>query len=292
MVMLSMILSSTALTAASDHDTAEPIPIMYGPEGGSIPVGVYFADNMVYAPQWRVGNLVRIETMVLDVESCIVDDMLNMSLMPLDVNSSVSGTVDEEGNVVTYNQSDIMDDPNVLYDTYMVSISEIMIRITLTETGRCYWFENDFTEDEPVGNVTREVNKGGHLIYGLLWDTGVDDVAPGDYVVSVELPGDYDILASVAHVYPESNETTNGDPIREKPTEEVPPIGFDVLPEGTVAGCGGTSDDPNEAYVYLGALIDGTGAGTSGDNGDENGGGNDETGNSGNMYGNVNGRRR
>ncbi len=287
-VMLSMMFSSTALAAASDHDTGEPIPIMYGPDGGAIPVGVYFADNMVYAPQWRIGNLVRIETMVLNVETCIVDEALNMSLMPIDANTSISGAVDDEGNVVTYDQDDLMTTPSLLYDTYMVSISEIRITITLTDTGRCYWFEADFTGEEPTGNVSREINKSGHLIYGLLWDTGVD-VAPGDYKVSVELPGDYDILASVAHVYPESDETTNGDPIREKPEEEIPPIGFDLLPEGTDAGCGGATDVPNQAYVYLGTLIDGSGAGTSGDNGGENGGGNDETGNTGNMNGMNNG---
>ncbi|MCJ7607996.1 MAG: hypothetical protein MUO94_09175 [Thermoplasmata archaeon] len=288
-VMLSMILSSTAIATAS-HDV--DIPITDAPEG----VAVFFADNMVYAPQWRVGNLVRIETMILDVSSCIDEnDVLDMDLMPLEVSQSVSEKIDPEtGEILVYDQGDLIGTPGLLDDTYMVSVPGIEIVITsLVDDTVSYPFSGGLDKGAWVGDVTREINQHGHLIYGFLWAT--EGLLLGAYEVSVKLPVEYDIRASVANVYPVVDETTQGDPTNEPPEVEVDPIGFDILPvpEGdTTTGCGDVRDETNEAYVILGPLVDGGSAGTSGDNGDDNGGGNDETGNAGNTYGGPDGHRR
>lgn len=300
LVIVSVVLSSASLTMADDHDTAAPIPIMYPPAGQeTMPVAVYFADNMVYAPQWRLGSLVRIETMILNVSTCYVGDALDMSLMPVDVNQSISGlteTVLIDGVptevLVSYDQAELMANPELLKDTYMVSVSDIVITITNTECANCQFvYELSFVDPDCENTVTREINKAGHLIYGFLWDTAACDASAGVYEVSVSLPDCYDIVAAVAHIYPESDETTNGDPTRAPPEEEVPPLGFGVLPEGVVSGCGGIAD-PNQAFVYMGALVEGGEAGESGDNGGENGGGNDETGNGGNQNGYLGARLR
>jgi hypothetical protein len=288
--MLSMILSSTAIATAS-HDVDIPITTD-APEG----VAVFFADNMVYAPQWRIGNLVRIETMVLDVSSCLDgDDVLHMDLMPLEVSKSVSKQDDpatEEVDIWIYDQADLQEVPSRLLDTYMVSVPEIDIVITSLVDGVSSTFSGGLEDGAWVGEVTREINQHGHLIYGFLWDTSVDGVTLGAYEVSVKLPVEYDILASVANVYPVVDETTQGDPTHAPPEVEVDPIGFGELQDGDTTGSGGVLDATNEAYVILGPLVEGGSAGTSGDNGDENGGGNDETGNTGNMYGSSNGLRR
>ena len=36
-------------------------------DGSTIPCAVFFADNMVFGPQWRIGNFVRIEMLVIDM---------------------------------------------------------------------------------------------------------------------------------------------------------------------------------------------------------------------------------
>jgi hypothetical protein len=294
LAVLSTVLSSASIAIADDHETAAPIPIMYPPDGdATMPVAVYFADNMVYTPQWRTGSLVRIETMILNVSTCYVGDDLDMLLMPLDVNSSVSNlyeTVVIDGieitRLVSYSQTELMANPELLRDTYMVSVSEIVITITNTDPNCPFEREFSFADGSDDNTVTREINKAGRLIYGFLWDTEECIAPAGVYEVAVNLPECYDIVAAVAHVYLDSDDTTKGEPTRAPPEVEATPLGFDVLPEGVAtSGCGGVYETANQAYVCMGALIDGSGSGTSGDNGDENGGGNDLTGGGGNQNG-------
>jgi len=288
-----MILSSTAIATAG-HDIEIPITeVPIDDEDGKIPVAVYFADNMVYTPQWRVGNLVRIETMILNVSTCLIDEVPDMTVMPLEVSKSITLQTDPEtGEILIY---DLLTDSSDLLDTYMVSVPSIEIVITsLDDSEVSYTFSGGLSGETWIGDVTREINQYGHLIYGFLWDTEVEELPLGAYEVSVKLPDEYDIRASVAHVYPEKAEddVTQGDPDREKPDDQEEPLGFGILPEGDTNGCGGVPYGLNEAYVILGPLVEGGSAGTGGDNGDENGGGNDETGNTGHRYGTLNGRRR
>ncbi|MCJ7489273.1 MAG: hypothetical protein MUO87_03885 [Thermoplasmata archaeon] len=298
--MLSMILSSTAIATAG-HDVV--IPITEVPDGKTtIPVAVYFADNMVYTPQWRVGNLVRIETMILNVSTCLDEnDALDMDLMPLEVSKSITLQTDPETDeILIY---DLLTNSSGLLDTYMVSVPSIEIVITQqldpedSSEPVSYTFSGGLSGEPATwdGEVTREINQYGHLIYGFLWNTE-ELTTLGAYEVSVKLPVEYDIRASAAHVYPEKAEddVTQGYPDREPPEVKEDPLGFGILLEGVATGCGGIRVDAetNEAYVILGPLVAGGCSGTGGDNGDENGGGNDETGNTGNRYGTLNGRRR
>lgn len=295
LAMLTMVLSLASLAIANDEETAAPIPIMYPPTGeATMPVAVYFADNMVYTPQWRTGSLIRIETMILNVSTCYGETGLDIfNKLPLEVNSSISGLTEDvyvDGvwttRIVSYDQTELIANPELLKDTYMVSVSEVTITITNTDPNCPFAHEFRFVAGSSDNTVTREINKAGHLIYGFLWDTATCNAPPGIYEVTVDLPDCYDVVAAIAHVYEASTDTTNGEPTRAPPEVEVPPLGFDLLPEGfDTSGCGGVYEIPNQAFVCMGALIDGSGSGTSGDNGDENGGGNDLTGGGGNQNG-------
>ena len=48
------------------EETEVPVPIIVPEDEENFPVSMYFADNMVFTPQWRIGNFVRIEMMVID----------------------------------------------------------------------------------------------------------------------------------------------------------------------------------------------------------------------------------
>lgn len=281
-VAIMAIMPSTLFVNASDD--AESIPIT--PISDVPACAVYFADNMVYAPQWRLGSLVRIEVMVVKL-----GEAANAIDIPLAVNSSmVTGEV--------YSQADFLDDTNLLLETYMVSVPEILITIESEECG-AYEFYGLFGDGtyapeyvgEPIGEVGREINKAGHLIYGFLWDTSIGDVDIGRYSVSVWLPSGYDIAIAIRNYYVSEDIDGDGEQGTRPsgpPEVDIPPDYFlelDVVTDPILTGQGGVDQEANEAFVYLGEIIDGTGSGTTGDNGGENGG----NGNGGNGY--LGGRR-
>jgi hypothetical protein len=141
-------------------------------------VGVYFADNMVFAPQWRIGNLVRIEMMVIDLDTL---------LLPKDVHKD---------EIDKYTQAELMITPAKVLNTRMVSVSSIKVQI-VSSTGGVVWSAEvswDLVSYEPIKtseNFGREINQYGHLIYGGQWDTTGEAV--GVYTVNVTLGPSYTI---------------------------------------------------------------------------------------------------
>ena len=262
----------------SAHEETSPLPIT--PADSAPGYAVYFADNMVYGPQWRLGNLVRIETMVLKLDDYNSDGVANALDIPLEVN----GTVDPTDDVV-YTQTALIGDPSLLLGTYMVSVPEILITIQSDECGpyRFYGMFDDSGTYVPVldgsgaGALTREINKAGHLIYGFLWDTSVGDVTVGRYSVSVQLPPAYPISIAIRNYYVSEDidgDGEQGERLPGPPTEEVPPDYFlelDAVTDPVLTGQGGVDAAANAAFIYLGEIILGGGSGTGGDNGGENG---------------------
>ena len=287
-----MMAVSFASLAAASEEPAVPVPIMLPEEGqGALPVGVYFADNMAFGPQWRVGNLIRVETAIVnfdpDWDSDFTDTILPEDL-PVDLATSVSGLtmIDPLTGLTVpkiYTQAEIMADPLVLYDTYMVSISEITITIYNVDVpSLSFEFYSNFDDGvQDTDLVTREINKAGHLIYGFLWDTSVGDVTPGVYKVNVEIPAMWDIQYALQTAYPVVVEE---EVVVESDDVEVDPIGFTPVP----ADNGGVLLDTNTAWIQLGDLVEKSDSGSTGggDNGDHDGGGD---GGDGNMNGGGNG---
>lgn len=69
MAALAMLFATTScVSIATAHEDSVPM-IITEPEDPEAPIecAVFFADNMVYTPQWRIGNLVRIEAMVVNM---------------------------------------------------------------------------------------------------------------------------------------------------------------------------------------------------------------------------------
>jgi len=172
------------------------------PDDDAIPCAVYFADNMVFAPQWRVDNLVRIEMMILDVTNLECPRCIDNSTINLPVSFYEENYFDEyltvnpvTGETTTNQQAFLMaDSENVAY-TSMVSVSYICVTITnvggtYTKTFEAGWLST-YPYERVIGNeLGREVNKHGNLIYGMLWDTAPEEEvsAPvGDYRVDVQL---------------------------------------------------------------------------------------------------------
>lgn len=285
-------ISFASLTSA-EEEPALPIPIMVPIDGqGSVPVAVYFADNMAFGPQWRVGNLIRIETAVVNLDpdwDTDFADTIFVGDLPVDLAQSVSGlmmTDPETGLLVpkVYTQSEIMADPMVLYDTYMVSVSEITITIYLTTDAEnyCWSWISDFTNGvQDTDTVTREINKGGHLIYGFLWDT--TEAVPGIYRVDVSIPGLWKINHAIETEYPVTTEEVTV-------TEEdvvVEPTGFETVPSDN----GGVDSETNTAWIQIGDLVAKSDSGSTGggDNGDHDGGGDGGDGNMNGGGGELNG---
>ena len=247
-----MFVPMTNTSATEIHD--DYVPIMEGP----IDVAVYFADNMAFTPQWRMDNFIRIEMIVLDVTG--VDDPLDI---PMDY-------WDE-----TYTQDVLRANPELLFETNMVSVSQIWINIT-SESGVCVesWYSNWDPDvvTEVENTVIREINGEGHLIYGGKWDTSTmgESAEPGFYTVSVGLPGMYNIKWAVQH-----DRGVDEEPIEDvallsaDPVEPAEPIGYMLVSEGGVYAI---TDEANEAYIVLGELLDGGGSGVNG-GGDDGGNG-------------------
>ena len=229
-----------SLIVGGVKEPSVPIPVTPADSEG---YAVFFADNMAFAPEWRTGNQIRIEMMVLKAGDFNGDGVTNASDIPLDVSLGLT-------------QSELTANPDLILDTYMVSVPEIWV--TMSGPGGSYEFYSYFadgTADES-DTVGREINKAGHLIYGMLWDTV--DVEPGVYKVSVSIPAEYDVVMAIESLRDEAS-----DPIG---FVEVPAAGTEPTP-----GAGGVVDAANEAFIYLGDLVERRGSG--GGNGGGNGGG-------------------
>ena len=261
LAVIMMAFAPFGLIAGAGEEPAAPVPfttpseVVPGTVEGNMEYAVYFADNMAFTPQWRLGNLVRVETMVLKAFERNNDGVLNASDIPIAVNTNItSGAV--------YSQEDLLLNPDHVLWTWMVSVPTISITM-VGEKGDTHTFSSDFTNgisDDDL--VTRETNKAGHLIYGFLWDTSDETVLGGVYRVSVDIGSDYHVTMAVRSLVV---------------AEDADPIGFEELPAGTlsafVSGTGGVTGD--DAYLYLGVLLAKGGSSGGGGNGGGDGGGGD-----------------
>jgi hypothetical protein len=195
----------------SGHDEGDPM-IITMPPTGEMSCAVYFADNMVFAPQWRTDNLVRIEMMIIDMTDfggdprAIEIGTINLSAnLEVDYPAeypeyNVKDPVTEE--VLYWDQQDfLLNDSTRLSLTSMVSVSYMRVTIieqldeASTEIPHSEMFEAGWLDEYPYGRVIfsepglselgREVNKHGNLIYGMSWDTS--NAPEGTYRVDVQL---------------------------------------------------------------------------------------------------------
>lgn len=261
---LMMSLGALPWIASASEETVA-IPITPAPAGG---VGVYFADNMVFTPQWRTGNYVRIEMMIIDMTN-LVDDNLDGILDPLDIRTA---------DIDMYDQATILTNPSLILNTRMVSLPSIQVQIVASD-GTVVW--DAYTAWNPDGSLAetndligREVNKAGHLIYGGQWDTTF--ASEGVYNVYVALPDGYDVkfaigtykigdelLYDVAHPYIELADSE----------DDLQYVDYDI-------GIGDVTAD-GKAMLILGQLI-GRGAGGGSGNGGDGGNGGSDGGHHGN----------
>ncbi|MCJ7489628.1 MAG: hypothetical protein MUO87_05745 [Thermoplasmata archaeon] len=283
----------------SAGEEGEPL-IITKPASDTLPMpcAVYFSDNMVYAPQWRIGNYVRIEAMVINM----TEYTSSQDIARTDTN--LYPEVYKDGPA---QQQAMLGDPAVLNLTRMVSVSYIEITLLNSTTGAVVdQFEagwDDETLNQVIyGGVGREVNKAGHLIYGMLWDTSGLDA--GVYTVEVRL-GHVEFVGDlwtrvIGDWYSVNNATANWyNPEEAEGTlmnEEHPY--HDLVLDGTddysIYGIGVGGVIAQTAWIDLGPLIpQGPGGGSGGDGGShgEEGDGNNHcgeqsggNGNGGNRY--------
>jgi hypothetical protein len=225
-------------------------------ETGPLTVGVYFADNMVFTPQWRVGNFVRIEVMVIDLGT----------LMPNQVLAS---------EVNMYTQAELQANPSLVANTRMVAVDSIQIDITLEGATAPAWSER-VSWDPATGLAIetsdcfgREINAVGHLIYGGQWDTTT--AAPGVYTAKVILGSSYTISYAMGSMKADTTGTYIFDVLADDELDDNYVL-YDL-------GIGGVSLD-GTAWLELGPLM-GRGGGANGGNGGGNGGTGGHNGNGG-----------
>ncbi len=299
--------TTSCVSIAAAHEDSVPM-IITEPEDTDepIPCAVFFADNMVYAPQWRIGNLVRIEAMVinmtdLDSPEDIMDSDLNVSAeslaaLPIPPEVVLAGT-EQQWALNNY--------PELLNETRMVSVNYIEVTITgpdgYSEAFVAEWEWDPETGEwvgESDGELGREVNKGGHLIYGMLWDTSVLDSINGigDYTVEVRLGEWYNVTHAIAHLYNpevEGDLLNDGYPFSSLLEENNPDYYLYGIGIGNVTSDNPPLEDRGYGWIVLGQLIpQGPGGGNGGDGGShgEDGDGNNHCGDQ--SGGNSNGGSR
>jgi uncharacterized membrane protein YgcG len=286
------VVSCTCMISA-EEDEGDPLVITTPSGSNPISCAVFYADNMVYAPQWRLDNYVRIETMVIDMTGY----ESSRDIWTTDVNLYPSVYLDgleQQAAIIT-------DSATVLPMTRMVSVSYIEITVVSDVLDEPIIFAagwDPLTGEKAieVNGLGREVNKAGHVIYGTLWDTtGLDE---GVYTVETRLGcvvdgvgviGKwYDVDYAIAHLY---------DPEGEEGELLTPDHPFsDIVDEEHIdystykIGVGGLDGDA--AWIILGPLIpQGSGGGNGGDGGG-NGNGGDGGGNGGGNGNGGNGHRK
>ncbi len=234
MTMLMVLVSSALVVKASEEP---PTPIPFTPVDPNMEYAVYFADNMAFTPQWRIGNLVRIETMILKVTDGTVPATDSDGLPTTVLSTPVAVNADMTTGVV-YDQADLIADPSLILNTWMVSVPVISVTVEVGTYSKT--FLADFTVEGDESDLGREINKAGHLIYGMLWDT--TGVPAGIPKVTVNVPG-YPVSYAVrSFVLAEDDE----------------PTAYELLPAGdpavAVSGTGGL-DAATNAYIYVGVLM-------------------------------------
>lgn len=264
---LLMVLISSAMVVRAAEEPAAPMP--YTPTDETYDYAVYFADNMAFTPQWRIGNLVRIEMMVLKVPDGIIPAIDADGLPTFVLTTPVAVNTDITTGVA-YDQATLMGDPTLLLNTWMVSVP--VISVTIEVGSYTEHFDADFTNDVEESVLHREINKAGHLIYGMLWDTSSVPAA-GTPKVTVTVP--------TTTVTVEGISTTYSYPISWAArslvlVEDADPIAYEVLPVDTGASGTGGVDLNGDAYLYIGVLI--VKGGSSGGGGGNGGGGNGKGG--------------
>lgn len=260
LVALMSTVSFSWFVSAAEETVVIPItaPGVQTPDGGAVDCyAVYFADNMAFTPQWRVGNLVRIEVMVLKVWDYNGDGLIQAADIPVVVNTNItSGAVGDQASYIA--------NPNDLMWTWMVSVPQIWVDI-VGPGGALASFYSDFSDlsADPSDTVGREINKAGHLIYGFLWDT--TGMPTGVYTVNVRIPSAYNVQMAVRSLVV---------------SEEADPIGYEPVPsDNDMPGTGGVVIATNTAFINLGTLIakggssGGGGGGGGGSGGGSQGGG-------------------
>ena len=201
-IMLIMPGAYVVSAEGTGHEEGAPMMVTMPAENEPpISCAVYFADNMVFAPQWRVDNLVRIEMMIIDMTSfeCprkIENSTINLPISFFEEEFPEYLSIDEEtGDTVTLQQEFLMADSENIAYTSMVSVSYICVTIIGVggdAIGYSQKFEAGWLAADPYTQVIksdlgREVNQHGNLIYGMLWDTADPVAQTGEYRVDVQL---------------------------------------------------------------------------------------------------------
>ena len=283
-------MTSCACLIGAHEDEGAPLMIT-APDGDEpISCAVFFADNMVYAPQWRLDNYVRIEKMVLDMTEFETARDITVDATDLYPSEEFPDELSQQAAIMTNSEE-------VLPLTKMVSVSYIEVAVTSDVLYAPIMFAAGWNPETgesviTVNGLGREVNKAGHLIYGTLWDTTHLD--EGIYTVEVRLgrvvqdpvTGEwsgslgewYSVDYSIGHLYnPEGEEgefLTPDYPYSDLVEYEHPDYTTYKI------GAGGVEGDC--AWVELGPLIpQGSGGGNGGDSGGNGNGGDGGNGNGG-----------
>ena len=261
---------------------------------GPISCAVFYADNMVYAPQWRMGNFVRIETMVLNMDE--YDSAKDLTVSDTDLYGYDGSMFEtgEEQQAALNNVSGNSDE--ILQATKMVSVSYIEMTITGPDDKCPYvlaagWDSKTREKVIDINGLGRHVNKMGHVIYGTLWDTtGFNE---GVYTVTTRLGVveggvgvtdglTYNVDYAICNLWLEEEVPADPDhPYADLAGTEDDPV-YDVFKNGL----GNVTLDGDGAWIELGQLIpQGSGGGNGGDNGNGGEGGNGNGGQGGNGNG-------
>ena len=287
-------MTSCACMIDAHEDEGTPL-IITAPSGSTaMSCAVFYADNMVYAPQWRLDNYVRIEVMVIDMTDYASSRDIQMTDVSLYPDGLFATGLEQQAAIIA-------DSATVLPMMKMVSVSYIEITVTSDALDDPLVFAagwNPLTGEKAieVNGLGREVNKAGHVIYGTLWDTtGLDEglytveTRLGCLVDGVGVLGQwYSVDYAIAHLYnPEGEEGELLDP--DHPFSDF--VEEDSVDYATYKiGVGGV--DGGAAWIVLGPLIpQGSGGGNGGDGGGNGNGGDGGNGNGGGG-GNGHGKNR
>lgn len=278
--MLLGVLSCACVVGAHEE---EVVPLIITAPTGDAPIScaVFYADNMVYAPQWRLDNYVRIEIMVIDMTDYTMAEEIQR------VDTDLYPEIYADG--LAQQAAILANSATVLPMTKMVSVSyiEVTIKSDVLEAPivmAAGWDPVSGAKVIEVNGLGREVNQGGHVIYGTLWDTA--HLSEGVYTVETRLGcmvdgvgvlGKwYSVDYAIAHLYDPSLEGVLVDP--EHPYSDLV-LEDDINYDTYKIGVGGVTS--GAAWIELGPLIPQGSGGGSGDGGGNGNGGDNDNGNGG-----------